>query len=163
MNLKSQRRLASKILKCGLSRVKIIPSKEVEEALTRKDIKLLIRKGMIYKEQKKGTSNFRSKKIREQKKKGRRKGKGSRKGSVNARKDSKEKWIEMVRALRKLLKEMKDAGQISKKDYRDLYAKVKGGFFRSKKHLLTYMKDREMIKKSKKEAKEILKKKVSKA
>ncbi len=159
MTLKSQKRIASELLKCGVSRIKITDEKEAEEALTRNDVKMLIRSGVIYKEQKKGTSKFRSKKIREQKDKGRRLGPGSRKGKMGARKDSKTEWIERVRPLRRLLKEMRDAEQITKNDYKELYMRVKGGFFRSKKHILSYMKENEMIKKSKKEAKEFLKKK----
>ncbi len=153
MNLRSQKRLAARLLKAGLSRVRIRQEKDAEEALTRNDIKLLIKKGVIYKKQKKGTSKFRSKKIAEQKKKGRRKGPGSKKGTRGARKDSKTGWIETIRPLRRLLKEMKDSQQITKEDYKKLYARAGGGFFRSKKHMLTYMKEHDMLRKSKKEAK----------
>jgi len=162
VSLKSQKRIASELLKCGISRIKITDEKEAAEALTRNDVKMLVKKGVIYKEKKKGTSKFRSKKIREQKDKGRRLGPGSRKGTLGARKDSKTEWIEIVRPLRRLLREMRDAEQITKKDYKDLYMRVKGVFFRNKKHMLSYMKENEMIRKSKKEAKEVLKKKKSK-
>jgi len=55
-------------MKCGVSRVRITQSEEVEEALTREDIRGLIQKGMIWSVQKKGTSKFKSKKKLEQKK-----------------------------------------------------------------------------------------------
>jgi large subunit ribosomal protein L19e len=147
MNLKSQKRIASKILKSGRSRIRVKSEKDVEEALTRNDVRDLVRKNLIRKKQKSGTSKFRSKKIREQKAKGRRRGEGRKKGTPNARKPSKAKWISTIRSIRRLLKEMKTSGQISSDDYKNLYRRSKGGFFRNKKHILTYMKEHEMIKK----------------
>jgi large subunit ribosomal protein L19e len=152
MNLKSQKRIASKILKSGRSRVRITSEKEVEEALTRNDVRDLVRKKLIKKKQKSGTSKFRSKKIREQKAKGRRKGEGKKKGTPGARKPPKTKWIETIRSIRRLLKEMKGSGQINSEDYKNLYRRSKGGFFRNKKHILTYMKEHEMIKKPRKKS-----------
>lgn len=149
MNLRSQKRLAAKILKCGIDRVKIKQDKEVEEALTREDIKRLINKGLITKIQKKGTSRLGAKKTREQKKKKRRKGTGSRKGSVGARKKKKELWMKRIRALRRLLKELRDQGKIEKKTYTKLYLMAKGNMFRSKKHLLNYLKENSLLKSKK--------------
>ena len=71
MNLKSQKKIASRILKCGLNRVRIEASKEVEEALTREDIRGLIRKGLIKKMQKRGASRAGAKRRLVQKKRGR--------------------------------------------------------------------------------------------
>ena len=65
-------------MKCGISRVRIKQTEEVEEALTREDIRGLIQKGEIWSVQKKGTSKFASKKKLEQKKKGRMRGPGRR-------------------------------------------------------------------------------------
>jgi large subunit ribosomal protein L19e len=147
MNLSSQKRIASKILKCGISRVKIKADKKVEDALTRNDIRELIKNGLITKIQKKGTSKFRTKKILKQKRKGRRKGMGSRKGTKHARSPAKSKWIKNIRSLRKLLRELRDSGQIEKTVYRKLYLRIKAGAFRNKKHLLFYLKDHELLKK----------------
>ena len=147
MNVNSQKKLAAKVLKVGLGRVKVKSEKEVEEALTRNDIRRLISKGIIVKNRKKGMSKVLSKARKEQKKKGRRKREGSRKGKAYSRKTSKVHWIEKVRPLRKMLKELRDSGKVEKNDYRKLYLMVKGGAFRSKKHLLYYLKDKELIKK----------------
>ena len=136
MDMGSQKRIAARIMKCGVSRVRIKPSEEVEEALTREDIRGLIQKGMIWSIQKKGTSKFASKKKLEQKRKGRMRGPGRRKGTKGARKNDKTKWIEKVRPLRRLLAELRENGQIGRQDYGVLYKRVKGGFFRNKKHLL---------------------------
>ncbi len=152
MDMGSQKRIAARIMKCGVSRVRIKPSEEVEEALTREDIRGLIQKGMIWSVQKKGTSKFASKKKLEQKRKGRMRGPGRRKGTKGARKNDKTKWIEKVRPLRRLLAELRGSGQIGRQDYGVLYKRVKGGFFRNRKHLLYYLKEHDMLKKVGKEA-----------
>jgi large subunit ribosomal protein L19e len=150
VNLRSQKKLAAKILKCGIDRVKIKQDKEVEEALTRDDIRHLIVKGLITKAQKKGTSRLEAKKTAKQKKGKRRKGIGSRKGSKGARKKGKELWMKKIRALRNMLKELKDEGKIEKKTYTKLYLMAKGNMFRSKKHLLYYLKENALLKSEKK-------------
>lgn len=144
MNLASQKKLAAKILKCGINRVRITQAKEVADALTRNDIKALIKKGLIYKIPKKGTSRAKAKIIAKQKKKGRRKGIGSRKGIRSVRRL---KWIKSVRALRKLLKELRNSEKIERRTYAKLYKKVKGNEFRNKKHLLLYLKEKNLLKK----------------
>jgi large subunit ribosomal protein L19e len=77
--------MASRIMKCGVTRVWINPERiaDVEEAITAEDVRSLIRDGVIRARQKKGLSNFRRKKAALQKQKGRRRGRGSRKGSVS--------------------------------------------------------------------------------
>lgn len=151
MDLRSQKSMAAKILKCGASRVRIDAStedarKEVGEALTREDIRILIRKGLIRKVQKKGSSRAKTRKILKQKRKGRRKGTGSRKGGKKNRMSKKASWIRTVRPLRRFLRKLRDSGQIDKKDYRKLYLRIKGGMFRNKKHLLFYLKEHELLK-----------------
>ncbi len=151
--MNSKKRIASQLLKSGVSRIRLKQSKEVDEALTREDVRNLIRKGFIWKKQKKGTSKFNVKKKVKQKKRGRMKGFGSRKGTRGARKSRKTIWIETVRPLRRLLRELRDSEKIEKKDFRKIYLMIKGGAFRSKKHLLYYLKDHEMMKKGKKTVK----------
>ncbi len=146
MNLNSQKRIAARILKCGISRVKIETSKEVEDALTRQDIRNLIRKGLIKKVQKKGAARIKTKKKLKQKRKGRRMGMGSRTGSKKTRNPKKRAWIKTVRPLRRLLRDLRDSEKIDSKDYSKLYLKVKGGTFRNKKHLLLFLKDHELLK-----------------
>jgi len=140
MDVSSQKRLAAKILKVGISRVRVKNTKEVAEAITRSDIKRLIEKGYIYVVQKKGTTRIHANIIRKQKKKGRRRGAGSKKGSISS------KWTEKVRPLRRMLKELKEENKIDKKNYRKLYLMVKGGFFRNKGHLLYYLKEQGILK-----------------
>ena len=71
MGVNSVRKIAAEILNCGQSRIRMEVTKETEEALTRDDVRNLIRTGLVWKIQKKGTSKFRTKIAYRQKKKGR--------------------------------------------------------------------------------------------
>ena len=70
-DLRNQRRVASTILKCGENRVWIDPDKidEVAKAVTRKDVKILIKGGVIKSKKVKGISSGRKKHITKQKEK----------------------------------------------------------------------------------------------
>ena len=142
MKLNLQRRMAASLLKCGKDRVWFDPEhmEEIARAITRQDIRRLIKKGYIDKKQVKGTSRVRARELEEKKKKGRRKGPGSRKGKKTARSPRKLLWMIKIRAQRKLLRELKEKGEIGRKIYRRLYMIAKGGMFRSKSHLLSYIK-----------------------
>ncbi|CAB3287420.1 50S ribosomal protein L19e [Methanocaldococcus lauensis] len=148
MDVSVQRKLAAEILKCGIDRVWIDPTQleRVKMAMTRDDIRSLIKDGVIKKKQKKGISSARVKKLKEQKKKGRRRGPGSRRGAAGARTPPKERWMATIRALRKTLKYLRDSGKIDRKVYRKLYRMAKGGAFRSKSHLFLYMKEHDLLK-----------------
>ena len=148
MNLTTQKRLAASILKVGLNRVWIDPERmeEVSMAITREGVKQLINNGAIKAKQQKGISSYRSKKLAEQKKKGKRKGRGSVKGAKKARNPKKQEWMTTIRALRKDLKEMRDANEIDATTYRKLYKMDKGGAFRSKSYMKTYARDHDLIK-----------------
>ncbi len=136
-DLKNQRRMAAEVMDVGKNRVHIDPeeTEQVEEAITRQDIRNLVESGAITKKKVKGTSRGRARKNRKQKAKGRQTGHGSRKGKKTARKGSKKKWMEQIRAIRKRLKEMKEEGEVTNNEYWDLYDMAKGGFFRDTKHL----------------------------
>jgi large subunit ribosomal protein L19e len=149
MGVNSVRKIAAEMLKCGESRIRIEMAKETEEALTREDVKGLIRSGLVWKVQKKGTSKFRTKLAFKQKKKGRLTRTGSRHGTYNARIPRKRRWIKSIRALRRLLRELKDNGQIEHKTYTEFYPRIKGGEFRNKKHILTYLDDHDLMKQRK--------------
>lgn len=146
--MRLQKRLAARILKCSPTRVKIDSEKlsEVKEAITNADIKGLINKGTLRKKPVQGPSKVRVRKTAAQKRKGRRKGHGSRKGKFNARASEKTIWMNNVRAQREVLKNIRDKGRISTNDYRAIYAKVKGGFFRSVRHLKMFMEEKGLFK-----------------
>ena len=146
--MKLQKRLASQALKCGPGRVRFDPTQlaEIKEAITSFDIMRLINKGTIYKIQSQGVSRARAKQTATQKSKGRQTGHGSRKGKQTARQNPKDRWIANIRAQRKLLSTLKQRNLIGNDSYKILYAKAKGGFFRSTSHIKLYLKEQEMIK-----------------
>ncbi len=136
-DLKYQRRVAAKLAGVGLDRIKFDPDRieEIEEAVTRRDISRLIAQGAIKIIQKKGTSRARARARR-----GKRKGPGSYKGSRHARLSKKKRWMRKIRALRRTLKEMRDSGLLSKKEYRELYPRL--SVFTSIAHLKSHVKRR---------------------
>jgi len=140
-SLELQRRLAAEIAGVGKSRVKFDPErlKEIKEAITREDVRALIKSGAIIIEKPRGISRGRARKLKEQKRKGRRRGPGSRKGKYYSKLSRKERWMRAVRAQRKFLKALKEKGRIDKKMFKELYRKVKGGFFRSVSHIKLYL------------------------
>jgi large subunit ribosomal protein L19e len=72
MNLSAQRRMAAEILKCGENRVYLDPYliEDIKMAITREDIRNLVKEGIIQKKYKKGISNYRKKIQHARKKKG---------------------------------------------------------------------------------------------
>jgi len=144
-----QKRLASKILKCSPKRVCLDTDKfsDIKEAITKFDVRGLIKKNIIKKKQKKGVSRVRARHIKRQKKKGRRRGAGARKGKSTARAKPKKIWINTVRAQRNFLKSLKSKDLISTVDFKKLYNKSKGGFFRSVSHLKLFINEQRLIKK----------------
>ena len=151
MDTSYQKKLASRILKTSPRRIKVAHDKDIEEALTRNDVKHLIVKGLITKKQKKGASRTEARRRLLQKKKGRSGSTGKKKGGQQSLKTRKEKWMSVVRAQRALLKELRGRGQITKKVYGDMYQKSKGGEFRNRKHMLSYLNDKGYIKGTKKD------------
>ncbi|MFH1506407.1 MAG: 50S ribosomal protein L19e [archaeon] len=152
MKLDTQKRLAGHLLKCSPKKIKFDPKRldEIREAITKTDIRGLIGDKAIIREPKRGISRVRARKIAKQKRKGLRKGPGSRKGTPNARLPSKTRWITAVRVQRNFLKELKDKELVTPQDYRKLYRKVKGGFFRSKRHIKLFIEEHDMVKKKEK-------------
>jgi len=136
MNL--QKKLASKILKCGVNKVWIDPKNEkVRQAITRRDIRRFIKEGAI----KKLKDKEKAKKLRKKQQRI-----GSRKGKRRARLGKKTRWLKIVRPQRKLLKELKISNKIDSRTYRRVYKLVKGGVFRSKARLLSYLKENNLLK-----------------
>ena len=140
-DLRNQRRMAADLLKCGENRVWMDHDRidEIAKAVTKGDIRILIRGKAIKSKQKKGISSGRKKINMKQKEKGRRRGYGSRKGAKYARLPRKERWINTIRPIRVYLKYLKNEGKIDKRVYRRYYRNANGGEFRSKSHLETHM------------------------
>jgi large subunit ribosomal protein L19e len=140
-DLRNQRRMAASIIKCGINRVWMDQDRvdEIAKAVTKDDIRVLIKGKAIKSKQEKGISHGRKKYIAEQKRKGRRRNHGSRKGAKYARLPRKRRWIQTIRSIRLYLKSLRDDNKINNKLYRMYYLKAKGGEFRNKKHLKTHL------------------------
>ncbi len=151
MKLNIQKRLAAQILKCSKDKVKFEEDRleDIKEAITKADIRALIIDKAISRKKKKGISRARARKRGIQRRKGRQKGYGSRKGKKTARLPKKKNWMNRVRLQRSFLKELKEKKLIDNKNFRDLYRKSKGGFFRSKRHIKIYLEEHDLIKKKK--------------
>ncbi|MDZ7688008.1 MAG: 50S ribosomal protein L19e [Halobacteriales archaeon] len=140
-DLRSQKRLAADIMGCGEKRVWLDPDAqdEVAEAITREDVRGLVEEGIIREKRPKGVSRGRARERDEKRKYGHGKGPGTRKGKKGARNPRKDEWKSGIRALRKELRRMKDEEEIDPSEYRDLYAKAKGGEFDSVRYLKNYV------------------------
>ncbi len=148
MNLRAQKRMAADVLKCGVSRVYFDPyfGEDIKMAITREDIRNLIKEGIIQKKYKIGHSKARKLIRLERRKRGRGRGLGKRKGTKTARMPKKRTWIRKIRPLRRELKKLRDRKLITPANYRILYKNAKGGMFTSVAHLHRHIKEKEMIK-----------------
>ena len=146
--MKSKKRLAAEILKTSPKKIKFVREalEDIKKAITRSDIRGLIAIKQITKSNKPQQSRFRARKIAAQKKKGRQKGHGSRKGKKHATITKKEKWMIKVRVQRRLLKHLREKKLITPQNYRLIYSKIKGGFFRNKRHLKFYLEENKLLK-----------------
>ena len=110
-------------------------------------IQNLIKEGAMSIDKLKNTSRHRARKRHEQQKKGRQRGPGRRKGTKKSRTPKKRAWINKIRIQRATLQMLREQNKLKDGAYRRLYLKSKGGFFRSKKHLLLYAEKNKMLKK----------------
>lgn len=138
VNIGLKRRLIARMLGVGLDRVWIDPEhlEDIEDIDTREDIRILIRRGYIKIKPVEGQTIRRYM---------RKRGPGSKKGKKTARMTKKKLWMMRVRAQRRFLRMLRDKGRITRSQYRKLYMLVKGGMFRSKAHLKTYIRQRMLI------------------
>lgn len=147
-DLSLQKRLAAEILGVGESRIWIDPERidEVADAITKNEIRGLIKSGVIRVKPVHKNSRERWRKRHKQERKGRRRGHGKRKGRKTARKDRKEDWMNRIRKIRRYLRYLRDHGIIDRRTYRRLYMLAKGGTFHSLASLKHYMKEKGILK-----------------
>lgn len=139
MKVSAMKRIAADILNVGVNRIKIKDfeehSSKIADALTREDVKSLIKDKIIY------VIPVKPKKRKVKK----RKSVGKRKGTKYSRKSKKEIWMERIRALRKLLNKLVSDGKVAKENKRKLYLKIKGGHFKGKSSFLNYLKENRFL------------------
>ena len=112
MQLTNQKRLAAKILGCGENRVWINPDyiDEIASSVQADDIREFIEEGQ-----------------------------GKRMGTANARNPRKNRWMRTIRSQRRVLKDLREADEITPSQYRRYYLKAKGGSYRSIAHMRSQM------------------------
>lgn len=142
-----KKKLAAKLLKTSVHKIKFAPDalEDIQKALTRSDIRGLIAVGKVWKDPINEHSRAGARKNAAQKKKGRRTNRGSRKGKKYSVVDRKTTWINRVRIQRDFLQLLRDKGLISTENFRMIYLKIKGGFFRNKRHLKLYLNDYKLL------------------
>lgn len=136
-DLTNQKRIAASLLKCGVHRVWFDPEKstDIQNAISREDIRGLIGEGAIKAEQIRGVSRGRARAKMAKRSYGHCKGPGRRKGAAGARNPSKDRWMQKIRAIRRSLRELRESGTVDRHIYRVLYRKAAGGQYRSVAHL----------------------------
>ena len=148
MMLGAQKRLAASVLGCSKGRVVFDTERlaEIKESITKADIRTLVEQGAIRKVPVRGISRARTRLVQSQKRKGKRKGHGSRKGSAGARTNKKRTWVNKVRLQRAYLQKLRSRKIIEPARFVELYKKIKGGFFRSKRHMELYLTEQGILK-----------------
>jgi len=152
MKLKNQKRIAARILKVGKTSVKFDTEKlsNIKEAITKEDIRGLIKDNTITKKPHGSQSKARLRKRLAQKRKGRQQGSGKRKGKKTSRLPRKKIWIIKARLQRSYIMELRDKNLITVKTYRAMYKKIKGNFFRSRNHIKLYLTENKLFENVKK-------------
>jgi large subunit ribosomal protein L19e len=142
-DLGAQRRLAADVLDVGENRIWLNPDaqEELADAITREDIREQVQQGNIQADEPQGNSRGAARERDAKRSYGHQKGPGSRKGKAGGRQDRKQEWQNSIRAQRRKLRELRDDGEITPSQYRDLYDKAKGGEFQDVRRLMNYIED----------------------
>merc|ERR1712227_550342 len=137
-NLRTQRRMAAAVLKCGERRVYFDPRKneDISMAMSRQGIRKLKEEGAIQKRLPNQRSRFTFRRRLAAKRKGRHCGPGRVRGKKGARVNPKDMWILRIRTLRRLLKKFRDDGKIDCHMYHTLYLRCKGNQYKNKRFLI---------------------------
>ena len=141
-DLKTQKRIAAETLGIGITRVWVNPAAAVDiaQAMTRDDVRELIKQGLIQEKPKKKQTRARAKKRVELRRKRKGVSHGKRSGTAGGRKSDKEKWMQKVRSQRKALKDLKEREKIDASVYRKYYLRIKGGNYATLKQMKESMK-----------------------
>ncbi len=132
-DLSAQKRLAADELGVGKNRIWFDPERQsdISEAITREDIRELAEEDAIQVDPKSGNSRGRARERQAKRSYSHQTGPGSRKGKAGARQNETDDWQSSIRAQRKRLRELRDADEISRSEYRRLYDRAGGGEFDS--------------------------------
>jgi len=139
MSIRLTKRIASELMDRGKSSIRLkneaVP--EAKKAITREDVRELIKNGSIYAIKEKHNLSVYSKVLNKKRAKGRRRGIGRRKGSKNARGGV--EYKQKIRGQRRVLHALKTEKIIDNERFKKYYALAKGGSFASKMSLISHM------------------------
>jgi large subunit ribosomal protein L19e len=136
MSIKLTKRVAAALLKRGVSSVRITPTavEEARKALTREDVRAMIKSGGVYAIKEKHNLSLYSIALNKKRSQGRKRGQGKRRGSIKARGGV--DYKKSIRAQRRVLRSLKDDRTMDNVMFKKLYLLVKGGSFPNKVTLL---------------------------
>lgn len=142
MTIKFVKRAAGEILGRGETSIRLRATslEEAKKALTRDDVRKLIKDGSVFAIPERQTlSSARARQLKIKREKGRRRGIGRRKGTAKAR--AGRTWEKKVRSQRLLLKRLKEIGKVDRKTFRRFYGLIKGNIYPDKRSLMLHLEE----------------------
>ena len=136
MSVKLTKRIASELLGRGMNSVRLKPEavKEAEKALTRDDVRELIKSGCVFALKAKHNISQYGVELAKKRTQGRKRGQGKRRGTLKAR--GQLDYKKKIRAQRRVIASLKADKTIDNLMFKKLYLLVKGGTFPNKVTLL---------------------------
>ncbi|HJX49963.1 MAG TPA: 50S ribosomal protein L19e [Candidatus Nanoarchaeia archaeon] len=131
MNLRKKKELTSRMTGVGKGRIVFVTSRleEIKEAITKQDIRDLIKEKAIIIKNIKGRRSSKKKIHRST-------------GNIRKKvKNRKRNYVLLTRKLRGIITELKKQGKISKEEVEEIRKKIRNKLFKSKAHLKEYLKE----------------------
>ncbi|MEM0359805.1 MAG: 50S ribosomal protein L19e [Candidatus Diapherotrites archaeon] len=139
------KKIAAEILNTSSKKIWVNPeeSEALKDAITKDDIRALIKDGIIKKKKTPFQSRVRAREKKAKKEKGRRRGPGRKRGTKKNRIGKKKSWMKRVRSQRQALRELRksDKKAVEKIGYRKVYSMIKGNYFKGKRYLVQFVKE----------------------